>query len=380
MMTEEKKRLWLESRDRYGETASATLVRLNDYINALFELEKYEQMYEASKEKYRLMKMKYGQDGLPTIAAINDAAVALYYMQQYDKAGMLMRKVLAMKTKVRGRFHRDRLPALKNMRHVINAKFTWNKMPELLRVQKELCLVSKELLGRDSKETIDCLNRYVTDLCYDGRHSEAFDYAKEAFDISFMKYGISDSLTRKAADNMIKVLKNTKPSETSLIYYRSLLGIYEDEYGAGNELTLDLMMDYCRALFESDTVLKTPVNKAGAISLAERYLIRCVKKRGLDNDRTYAAAEILVNGLERAGEVEAAARHQQKLCSQLAKQSDPVHPRLGECMARLIELKIRAGDIKQAEKLAEKMFPVLLKDLKRNGKAILHIRAMLARQ
>ena len=35
---------------------------------------------------------------------------------------------------------------------------------------------------------------------------------------------------------------------------------------------------------------------------------------------------------------------------------------------------------KKAEKLAEKMFPVLLKDLKRNGKAILHIRAMLARQ
>ncbi len=377
-MTEEKKRLWLKSKERYGETADETLMRLNDYINELFVFEEYGQMYEASKEKYRLMKMKFGADDLPTIASINDAGVALYYMKQYDKAMILLGYVLELRTRSLGRFHKGRLLALKNMRNVINAQFTWNKMPELLRIEKELCLVSEKLLGRDSKETIDCLNRYVTDLCSDGRHTEAFDYAKEAFDVSYMKYGMSDILARKAAGNMAEVLKKIRPAEKTLLFHKRLLDVYEDEYGNGDERTLDLMLDYCRGLFESDTVLKSAVNKTRAITCAERYLNTCLTRRGPEHDRTYAAAEILVNGLERVGNIKAAAGHQQRMCDQIIE-NDNSSPRMGECMARLIELKIKAGDADQAGIMAAKVLPVLCGDLKANEKTILHIRAMLAR-
>ena len=361
------------------EKPKETISRLNENINRLYKNKEYDQLYEVLKEKYRLMKKLYGEKSIQSIDAMNEVAIALYIMKQYDKARVLLRCVLDLRTAMQGRFHKDRIAALRNLRNIMNAKFSWAIMPELLKTERELCLVSNKLLGRDAEETIEYYHDYAMDLYYDKQYEKALECAGENFGICYKKFGLSDAATQKAVECLRKIISKTGCTEKKIQYQTELFDRYRALYGMENDTTLELMLGLCQTLFENNFSRQDSFYKAKALLLAKQCAAFCEKRYGLYSEKAYLATEMIAKGYEQSGVIQEACAYQRDLCERASQQYGAGHFDTGTYISKYIELLIKAGNTDQARSEADRAIPALMKKLKTNEKTILHIRAMLAR-
>lgn len=359
------------------------LARLNNEIVRLMKSGEYDRVDKLLKEKYRITQELYGDKKIETISAMNLIAINYYRMEQYDKALPLLRKVLKLRTQVQGRFYEGRITALQNICAVLKTDFSWDKMPELLKTEKELCLTADRVLGAVADTTIDIRHEYALDLFRDWQYEEAFSVAKENYDICYHKYGFIGKRTQTAINDLQEILDKVRRSDETVRYLEKIYNAYITYYGNGNEKTLYPMSKLCRALVDHRFSLQSEDYKLRAISLAKQCLKLCVKIYADPYDSHASSVtdvlEVLIDGLERCGKYEEACDYQIKLMEWTARIPDDFYYWAGKQAARLVDLMLKAGKPEEAEAFADEVLPELLRNKKLYGPHILHIRALLER-